>query len=615
MRPKPWSWWIDFILVNVVILLAESARGVVLGTLWAYIDSLGGTQFYLAVLVSVFSVGRLIASIVLGMLSDHLPVRSVLIISCVVCVVGNFLYVFSGNSWISSKELVLVSRLLTGFGTGMLSVARTHVSMTTPAEERTLWMSCLGITQYAGFAITPVIGNAALQFNLGILNVTTYTFATFCLLILEGCLIVCLVMFMSKSGPEQSVIAEQETEASIEQSTDTLAEISIDAAAVDDQLGDQITQSINQPQHKNQMIGLPADSTDDQLPFNLTSDLLSEAKEVDTGQATLQSTRSSSTPRSKAQSTTHSPRISTGSIIPSPVHRSVINSPRYGSMGIDELSSSNVVIEQGYASALTADNSNSRSLMLSSQQDSEHSQLPESNTDRNNWSRLAKQSSIPMLFVTVNLIARGVLSVAETYGTQLYNMFADLPSTDTSSASTFLLVLGLLGLGVFLTTHHLTKVVDERTLLFVSFLALGVGFGVIVDFEDNDIDIYDYTAGMTLVWVIGTPLSQTLSVSMLSKHFTSQQAKGEPILRGVGFWMGLVTAAGSVGRIIFPLIAGGLYEPYGANSALFFACISSLVTGLLIFLALHVWRPYLVVLKDKFSRFQQNRNAYIEISS
>jgi MFS family permease len=105
---------------------------------------------------------------------------------------------------------------------------------------------------------------------------------------------------------------------------------------------------------------------------------------------------------------------------------------------------------------------------------------------------------------------------------------------------------------------------------------------------------------MTLVWVIGTPISQTLSVSMLSKHFSQQQKAGVAPTKGVGFWMGLVTASGSVGRIIFPLVAGSLYEPYGSSSAFLFTSLVSFVTVPLIFFALKAYTPYLPWLKERF---------------
>ena len=102
---------------------------------------------------------------------------------------------------------------------------------------------------------------------------------------------------------------------------------------------------------------------------------------------------------------------------------------------------------------------------------------------------------------------------------------------------------------------------------------------------------------MTLVWVVGTPISQTLSVSMLSKHFSQQQKAGVAPTRGVGFWMGLVTASGSVGRIIFPLIAGVLPNPDAAA----FAAAAAFLTLPLIFFPLKAYKPYMPWLHSRLA--------------
>ena len=200
MQQKTWTWWADFSLVCAVLLLAESARGVVIGTLSLYLEELGGDSFFLGIAVSAFSVGRLIASFAFGALADFWSTRAVLLLSSAACMAGNFLFCFAGA--VSSKWVLLFSRVLTGFGTGMLSVARTHVSVTTPSDERTLWMSWLGIVQFVGFAITPVVGNVHVKkVDFGFMVVNDYTFATLVLLMLEVLVFVLLCFFMSHHSP------------------------------------------------------------------------------------------------------------------------------------------------------------------------------------------------------------------------------------------------------------------------------------------------------------------------------------------------------------------------------------------------------------------------------
>ena len=207
MQKKSREWWTDWLLVCLVLLLAESARGVVIGTLSPYLESLGGDSFFLGLVVAAFSVGRLVASFAFGALADYWSTRAVLLLSCVGCVVGNFMFALSAT--LGGKYLLLVSRLFTGFGTGMLSVARTHVSVTTPADERTLWMSWLGIVQFVGFAITPVLGGVNVDLDLWLLRVSEFTFATLLLMLLEVVALVCLLAFMRQPQQQRGGREEQ----------------------------------------------------------------------------------------------------------------------------------------------------------------------------------------------------------------------------------------------------------------------------------------------------------------------------------------------------------------------------------------------------------------------
>ena len=107
------------------------------------------------------------------------------------------------------------------------------------------------------------------------------------------------------------------------------------------------------------------------------------------------------------------------------------------------------------------------------------------------WSFLSA-SYIPLVFVLLNLSGRGILSVAEAFGTQTYNEITGPQGTSPGtglSASTFFLIMGCLGLLVFLAMNRLVKWVEESNLLILSFLSMGIGFGVITDFQDQSAPI------------------------------------------------------------------------------------------------------------------------------
>ena len=645
-------WWLDFCLVCAVLLLAESARGVVIGTLYPYLTSLGGDSLFLGLTVSAFSVGRLIASFAFGALADFWSTRAVLLLSTVGCMTGNFLFCCAGS--LSSKYVLLFSRVLTGFGTGMLSVARTHVSVTTPSDERTLWMSWLGIVQFVGFAVTPVVGNLQVrQVDFGFMLINSYTFATLLLLLLECLVFVLLLFFMSnQSAGEQSQreVVAQKVEASATQPVDVNGN-EVDSESAYHQLDDD---KVDLDQQRS----------------------MDDIGEEDEKAVYLDEELHHSQPSASTSTRSAAPRWAPhDASLTMPVHDLSLYSqqtmePRRGTTGLEALQQRDVIVymEQrtptGHATIYTPhhfvftgdpnDTENPGQLIATSAPTASLPALVPASQPPSSPRTLQRRMStlyafllasyVPLVFVFLNLSGRGILSVAEAFGTKMYDRITgpDGPSPDPPvTASTFFLIMGCMGLVVFLFMNRLVKWVEEANLLMLSFISMGIGFGVLVDFDDisqhisthrphprsshttaaeamvekcalwltdadNPLcycllcvsaDLPDFIAGMTLVWVIGTPISQTLSVSMLSRHFSQQQKAGLAPTRGVGFWMGLVTASGSVGRIIFPLIAGALSLP----TAALFASLAAFLTLPLIFFPLKAYKPYLPWIRDRLA--------------
>lgn len=74
-----------------------------------------------------------------------------------------------------------------------------------------------------------------------------------------------------------------------------------------------------------------------------------------------------------------------------------------------------------------------------------------------------------------------------------------------------------------------------------------------------------FTAGNTAVWAIASPICQTLCISTFSKLMGSKPQ---------GKAMGLLTAAGSLGRIIFPLLTSAFSDTVVFLLCIAFGCIS-----------------------------------------
>eukprot|EP01113_Clastostelium_recurvatum_P050569 TRINITY_DN9606_c0_g1_i2.p1 TRINITY_DN9606_c0_g1~~TRINITY_DN9606_c0_g1_i2.p1 ORF type:complete len:608 (-),score=135.52 TRINITY_DN9606_c0_g1_i2:1-1824(-) len=152
------------------------------------------------------------------------------------------------------------------------------------------------------------------------------------------------------------------------------------------------------------------------------------------------------------------------------------------------------------------------------------------------------------LFLALNFLLRGGLGIAETLMPPVQLSLNQDDSDALQDSAEYFLVLGSVGFLVYLAVPYICKFVDEVRLLSVAIAIAGLGFFVSADFDD-DLNIYEFTSGAFLVWSIASPISQTLVISSFSKILGSKPQGGA---------MGWITSAGSLGRILFPLLAGSL---------------------------------------------------------
>ena len=496
MQKKSHTWWVDFSLVCAVLLLAESARGVVIGTLSLYLDSLGGDAFFLGIVVSAFSFGRLIASFAFGALADFWSTRAVLLLSTLGCMSGNFLFCFAGS--VSSKFVLLFSRILTGFGTGMLSVARTHVSVTTPGDERTLWMSWLGIVQFVGFAITPVVGNLRVrEVDFRFMVINDFTFATFMLLLLEVLVFVLLLFFMSHQSPGKKEAKEK-----------VAAQVEANATQAVDVNGNEVDSEAQYHQLDDDKVDLNRQRS--------TADIPEEDEKAVYLDEELHHSQGSSThlTHEPAPWAPHDTQLTLPSHDPSAFTQQSF-AGREPSSALDSLQQRDVIVymqqktptgrqmiytphhfvfskdpndpnHPGHLIATSAPTAALPALVPAIQP----AESPRTLHARMSifWSFLTA-SYVPLIFVLLNFSGRGILSVAEAFGTRIYNEITGPTGAspgEVVSASTFFLIMGCMGLVVFLLMNQLVKWVEEANLLILAFISMGIGFGVLVDFQDYD---------------------------------------------------------------------------------------------------------------------------------
>ncbi|EQC35047.1 hypothetical protein SDRG_07287 [Saprolegnia diclina VS20] len=185
------QWHTQLGLISFVIFGAEASRGIVMPTLFLYCQSLGGDLYLMGLLTSVFSLGRLISSTVFGYLCDRYSFRAVYIVSSIIGLVGNALYL------LPHPQILLLSRFLVGVSSGNLSVCRADVAAKTHVEHRLKYLTMLALMVYLGYALTPGIGGLLSRVDLTVagLHIDAYTIPGVLLAILSAIsllLIICL---------------------------------------------------------------------------------------------------------------------------------------------------------------------------------------------------------------------------------------------------------------------------------------------------------------------------------------------------------------------------------------------------------------------------------------
>ena len=186
-----------------------------------------------------------------------------------------------------------------------------------------------------------------------------------------------------------------------------------------------------------------------------------------------------------------------------------------------------------------------------------------------------------MGFFFLNVVLRGILANVETFAPLQLHQLRSSPTNFTPDSNStidtqevviigepstnnggggvvdeYFLILGVLGCLVFLVLDKLIKkgIADYRLLGFgISSLTLGLLFLVLLENdaheEVNWTDWARFYLGTVLVWSVSSPICQTLTISIVSRLLG-----GKP----QAVWLSWLTAAGSLGRIIFPLFGAKL---------------------------------------------------------
>lgn len=147
------------------------------------------------------------------------------------------------------------------------------------------------------------------------------------------------------------------------------------------------------------------------------------------------------------------------------------------------------------------------------------------------------------VFFFLNLNLRGMLADVETLGPIIeQQLHMKLPGA-VEDTGRYFFILGMIGCVTYFAIEPGAKCMSEHVMLLLGVALLGLGsFFFFIDHPN----IQWFTLGAVLVWCISSPICQTLTISTFSKML------GE---KPQATYMGYLTFAGSLGRIVYPVIA------------------------------------------------------------
>lgn len=141
--------WIIFLIIFVNIL----GFGIILPILPYFAETMGASAITIGMLTAVFSLCQLIASPILGELSDKYGRRPILLFSILGTAVS-FLLLGAAKT----IPMLFLSRIIDGLSGGNISTAQAYVADITSKEERSQALGILGAAFGLGFVMGPAVG-------------------------------------------------------------------------------------------------------------------------------------------------------------------------------------------------------------------------------------------------------------------------------------------------------------------------------------------------------------------------------------------------------------------------------------------------------------------------
>jgi MFS transporter, DHA1 family, tetracycline resistance protein len=146
------------LIVFLTVFLDLIGFGIIIPMLPLYVKSMGGSAQVVGFILSVFSFTQLLATPMLGKLSDRLGRRPVILVS----LAGNAasMVIFAVATEVRLLPLLFASRIIAGATAGNIAACQAAVADVTEGDERAKGMGRVGAAIGLGMVMGPAVGSA-----------------------------------------------------------------------------------------------------------------------------------------------------------------------------------------------------------------------------------------------------------------------------------------------------------------------------------------------------------------------------------------------------------------------------------------------------------------------
>lgn len=127
-------------------------------TSWLLVERLGGSKAFYGWTVSAYMLMALASSLVFGKLTTRQRLKPLLLTGFFVSMTGYVLYAFAQHNW-----MVMLGRLLSGFGFGSAGLCLTWIAFATPESDRTKAIAIFSSCQFFGAVVGPIMGSGVTE--------------------------------------------------------------------------------------------------------------------------------------------------------------------------------------------------------------------------------------------------------------------------------------------------------------------------------------------------------------------------------------------------------------------------------------------------------------------